>query len=262
MNLCLTDAQLREQLQSLSRPTISPRAWAPFIYLITPPEVTVCLDKGGPEGHCSDFPGTTAEITNYEEAKRHYPEEKEKYEKVLLPKYNEELAKYGKELTKYTAEKQLYKEAKEKDESEGKPDAEPEPVAPTAPTRPVEPVSPKEPASYKDYKSSFCSYHGDINPDSAAEGNGNTILYAAIPWTAYTTAIDCQDGGWNPEKGEEKREEAKELSLKEEEARNKSLEEDPPKKRAEEEEARRLEGPHIRSPTRKVKAKMVATRRA
>jgi hypothetical protein len=256
LNLCLTDAQLREQLQSFIATHNLPKGMGTVYYLITPPEVTVCLDKGGPEGHCSDFPGTTTEITNYEEAKRRFPEEKEKYEKVLLPKYDEELATYGKELTKYTAEKELYEETKEKDEQTVPPvpDTEAEPTAPTEPTKPVKPVFPTEPASYKDYKSSFCSYHGDINPDSAPEGNGNTILYAAIPWTAYTTAIDCQDGGWNPEKGEEKREEAKELTLKEEEARKKSLEEDTPKKRAEEEEARQLEGPHIEEPNQEGKS--------
>jgi hypothetical protein len=255
-NPCLTDAQLREQLQSFIATHSLPKGMSTVYYLITPPEVTVCLDKGGPEGHCSDFPGTTAEIAGYEEAERRYPAEKGKYEKELLPKYNKELATYNEAKEKYEAELEVYVKTKEKDENASPkiPDTEAKPVAPTEPTKPVKPVVPTEPASYKDYKNSFCSYHSDINPDSAPEGNGNTILYSAIPWTAYTTAFDCQDGGWNPEKGEEKREEAKELSIKEEEARKKTLEEDTPKKRAEEEEARQLEGPHIEEPNQEGKS--------
>ena len=35
---------------------------------------------------------------------------------------------------------------------------------------------------------SFCSYHGDINPHNATEGDASTILYGAIPWTAGTLA--------------------------------------------------------------------------
>jgi hypothetical protein len=65
-----------------------------------------------------------------------------------------------------------------------------------------------EPAAYKIYKNSFCSYHSDINPDNAADGDANTILYAVIPWIAggegdfhlaaedQTAAYDCQDGGF------------------------------------------------------------------
>ena len=104
------------------------------------------------------------------------------------------------------------------------------------------------------YEESFCSYHSDINADNAPEGDGKTILYAAIPWTGYTTSFDCQDGGWNPEKGEEKREVPKELSLAEQAARKKTLEEDTPKKRGEEEEAQRLEGPHIQEPNQEGKS--------
>jgi hypothetical protein len=173
LNLCLTDAQLREQLQSFIATHNLPKGMSTVYYLVTPPGVTVCLDATATR--CSDY--------------------------------------------------SLSKEEEEKGERKS--------------------IS---------YKESFCSYHSDINPDSAPEGNGNTILYAAIPWTAYTTAYDCQDGGWNPEKHEETREAPKELSLKEEEARKKSLEEDTPKKRAEEEEARRLEGPHIEEPNQEGKS--------
>lgn len=58
------------------------------------------------------------------------------------------------------------------------------------------------------YERSFCSYHAAINPGSNPEGSGETVLYAAIPWTAgglgdlhlypRTEAPECQDGGWEP----------------------------------------------------------------
>jgi hypothetical protein len=163
---CLTDAQLREQLQSFIATHGLPKGMSTVYYLLTPPRVTVCLDAGKATGHCSDYA-----------------------------------------------------------------EADPE-----------------------SYEHSFCSYHSDINLDSALEGDGNTVLYAAIPWTAYRTAFDCQDGGWNPEHREEEREARKELTPKEEEALEKQLEEDPPKKRAEAEETIRLEGPHIEEPNQEGKS--------
>jgi hypothetical protein len=60
------------------------------------------------------------------------------------------------------------------------------------------------------YANSFCSYHSAINPGGLATGDANTILYAAIPWTAgglangrlagpdQTEARYCQDGGFDP----------------------------------------------------------------
>ncbi len=62
-------------------------------------------------------------------------------------------------------------------------------------------------ASNVSYRDSFCSYHSDINPGSPSNGGPETILYAAIPWTAgglgnydlaeadRTPAHECQDGG-------------------------------------------------------------------
>jgi len=165
--ICLTDAQLREQLQSFIATHGLPKGIGTIYYLLTPPDVAVCLDEAATR--CSDY--------------------------------------------------SLTKTEKEKEERNS--------------------VS---------YKESFCSYHGDINPDAAPEGDSNTILYAAIPWTANTGAYDCQDGGWNPEKHLEKLEKPKEETVKEEAAREKQLEEDTPKERLEAEEARRLEGPHIEEP--------------
>jgi hypothetical protein len=110
------------------------------------------------------------------------------------------------------------------------------------------------------YKNSFCSYHDDINPGGTTTGDANTILYAAIPWTAgtaglpvseynpgalvYRTAFDCQDGGFNPEKHEEHEEVAPALTLAEEEA----LTKDTPEQREEAETVHRLLGPHQEEP--------------
>jgi len=180
--ICLTDAQLREQLQSFITTHDLPTGMSTVYFLITPPGVTVCLDTAAT--HCSDY------------------------------------------------------KLSEEEEEQGK----------------------RNSASYKN---SFCSYHGDINPDSAAEGDTKTILYAAIPWsagyegedfeyvpfapanpTAYNQAYDCQDGGWSAEKGEENLEHAKELSKEE----KKALEEDTAEVKAEIDKARALEGPHIEEP--------------
>ena len=178
---CLTDAQLREQLQAFIATHNLPKGMGTVYFLMTPPGATVCLDPAG--SHCSDY--------------------------ALAP----------------------LEAAQEKRES----------------------------VSYKD---SFCSYHGDINPDDAPEGDSNTILYAAIPWSAgalglpgykpgarvYEAAFDCQDGGFNPQKHEE-REKERELSEEEE----KALAKDTPEKRAEAEKVRRLEGPHQEEPNQEEK---------
>ncbi len=176
--VCLTDAQLREQLQSFIAARGFPKGMGTVYYLLTPPGVTVCLD--GASTHCSDYSLTAKEIT--------------------------------------------------------------EGVRASA-----------------SYKHSFCSYHGDINPDSAAQGDANTVLYAAIPWSAgwagdpigsfptsgaYKQAFDCQDGGWNPEKHGEKFEAPKEVTKQEQEAFEKGTVEEKQKF----ETKRRLEGPHIEEP--------------
>ncbi len=56
---CLTDAQLRAQLQSFIAGHGLPTGMHTIYYLITPPGVTVCLDAAG--GHCSDFAASTLE---------------------------------------------------------------------------------------------------------------------------------------------------------------------------------------------------------
>jgi hypothetical protein len=164
---CLTDVQLREQLQAFIAAHDLPKGMGTVYFLLTPPNVTICLNKTATR--CSDY--SVSE------------EEEEKGERNSVS-----------------------------------------------------------------YKESFCSYHSDINPDGASEGDSNTILYAAIPWTGYVSAYDCQDGGWNPEKHKEAREGKKQLSEAERLKREKELEEDPPEKREEAEKEEALEGPHIQEP--------------
>ena len=81
----------------------------------------------------------------------------------------------------------------------------------------------KEPEAYKIYKNSFCSYHSDINPDNAPDGDASTVLYAVVPWIAggegdyhlapedRTPGYDCQDGGFyfNPTTSELEKEHPK-----------------------------------------------------
>jgi hypothetical protein len=58
---CLTDQQVREHLQSFISRNGLPRGMSNVYYLLTPPGVTICLDSGGPAGHCSDFEASEAE---------------------------------------------------------------------------------------------------------------------------------------------------------------------------------------------------------
>jgi len=104
---------------------------------------------------------------------------------------------------------------------------------------------------------SFCSYHSAISPTNPVSGDGNTILYGMIPWTAggvgdyhlvggdETQAYDCQDGGYDPSSNPaEKKEKAKERNAAEEEAFKRESKEE----QARSEKAQRLEGPHVEEP--------------
>jgi hypothetical protein len=105
---------------------------------------------------------------------------------------------------------------------------------------------------------SFCSYHSDISPTSPVSGDGNTILYGVIPWTAgglgnghllpadRTPAFDCQDGGFDPSSKPvgEKKEKAKEKNTAEKEAFTKGDTEEKEKIL----KAEALEGPHQQEP--------------
>jgi hypothetical protein len=166
---CLTNAQLTTELETFISQHSLPKGMNTIFYLLTPPGVTICLDAGGPTGHCSDYEG--------------------------LPG----------------------------DES---------------------------------YENSFCSYHGDLSPTNPLSGDGNTILYAAIPWSAdgladgdledEVSAYDCQDGGFDPssnpiEEKEHAKEKKKETAKEKEEG--KTAEEEAKEKRKV-----ALEGPHQQEP--------------
>jgi hypothetical protein len=60
---CLTDAQIRSQLQTYLTQHALPTGMGTIYYLLTPPGVAVCLDAGGEGGHCSDHTGSIAEAT-------------------------------------------------------------------------------------------------------------------------------------------------------------------------------------------------------
>jgi hypothetical protein len=165
---CITNAQIEEELKLFITAHKLPTGMGTIFYLLTPPGVTVCLDKAG--GYCSDYAGTPAE---------------------------------------------------------------------------------------ESYKNSFCSYHSDINPDKAANGDPSTILYVAIPWTAggladrhlgavdQTPAYNCQDGGFDPSsKPIEQKEKTKEKNAKE----IKEFEEKSKEEKIKQEEAEILAGPHQQEP--------------
>jgi hypothetical protein len=109
------------------------------------------------------------------------------------------------------------------------------------------------------YENSFCSYHADINPDSAPNGDSNTILYATIPWIAggfgdghlapidRTGGYECQDGGFDPSsKPIEEKEHKKPHTKKEEEEFSKETPQET--REREEAEALELEKPHQQEP--------------
>jgi hypothetical protein len=64
--VCLTDAQLRKELQTFIADHGLQMGMNSIFYLLTPPGVTVCLDEGaahGAVGHCSDHTGSIEETT-------------------------------------------------------------------------------------------------------------------------------------------------------------------------------------------------------
>ncbi len=72
--VCLTDAQLRKEMQTFIAAHGLQKGMSSIFYLLTPPGVAVCLDGGGPTGHCSDFEGTIAEIEEDEKEGTPLPE--------------------------------------------------------------------------------------------------------------------------------------------------------------------------------------------
>jgi hypothetical protein len=233
---CITDTQIETELRTFIADHKLPTGMGTIFYLLTPPGVTVCLDKGGAEGHCSDFDGTAAEVLKYEEERRSYPERREKYEK---------------ETKSYPERREKYEKNKAEDEKNKVNDTETEPTEPVAPTLPI------KPSSYSDYEKSFCSYHSDINPGNPANGGPGTILYAAVPWIAagladyhlppeaQTQAYECQDGGFDPSsKPIEEPEKAKEKTSKEEAEFNEKDQEE----KVKQDKTELLSGPHQQEP--------------
>jgi hypothetical protein len=66
---CLTDKQVRNELQGFISQHGLPTGIGTVYYLLTPPGVAVCLDAGGLSGHCSAFPGTPEAIEKDEAEK-------------------------------------------------------------------------------------------------------------------------------------------------------------------------------------------------
>ena len=242
--VCLTDAQIKAQLETFIAQHGLSKGMGTIFYLLTPPGVTVCLGAGGPTGRCSDFDGTITEIANYEEEVNTYPNR---------------LAKYEKENEAYEKAKAKYEAEKANDEKEGKTDTAEPPVEPVEPTQP----SSKVPSSYADYKESFCSYHSAISPTNPENGDGNTILYAVIPWTAggegdyhlsaaeNVQGFDCQDGGFQPDtKPNDGELDEKELTKIRTAREQEEFEEKSKKEQREAEEAKELglEKPHEQEP--------------
>jgi hypothetical protein len=117
---------------------------------------------------------------------------------------------------------------------------------------------PEEKEEKERYERSFCSYHSDISPTNTTLGDGNTIIYGVIPWTAgglgdghlsgndeKTPAFVCQDGGYDPSsKPIEEPEKKKEKGARE----LKEIAEQSPEEQEKVKEAEELEGPHQQEP--------------
>ncbi len=167
---CLTDTEIQAELKSFISDHTLQAGMKAIFYVLTPPGVTVCLDGGGPTGHCSAY----------------------------------------------------------------------------------------EASSPTSYEHSFCSYHGDINPTGALEGDSSTVLYAVVPWIAgglgdgdlqqENNAYPCQDGGWDPAEEGEIKEKVKEKSVSEEKAEQEAFNNMDQQEKEKYEEKKRLEGPHQQEP--------------
>lgn len=93
--VCLTDQQIQKELETFISQHSLQKGMETIFYLLTPPAVTVCLDQGGPSGHCSDFVGTTAEAEKNEKAKREAEAKEEPYvEPESLKSYKNSFCSY------------------------------------------------------------------------------------------------------------------------------------------------------------------------
>jgi hypothetical protein len=106
------------------------------------------------------------------------------------------------------------------------------------------------------YQKAICSYHAAINPGESPLGDGNTILYGVMPWSAGTAgkgaaavlsglAAYCQDGGWNPASHPAmEREKVKPRTAQEQ----KEFEAKSPEEKEQLEALKALQGPHNEEP--------------
>jgi hypothetical protein len=56
--VCLTRAQIAAEVESFISSHALPKGMGNVYFVMTPPGATVCLDSGGPAGHCSDYEAT------------------------------------------------------------------------------------------------------------------------------------------------------------------------------------------------------------
>lgn len=63
-SVCLTTAQVAAQVEAFVSQHSLQKGLGNVFYLLTPPGVTVCLDSGGPSGHCSDYAATSESYDN------------------------------------------------------------------------------------------------------------------------------------------------------------------------------------------------------
>jgi hypothetical protein len=118
-----------------------------------------------------------------------------------------------------------------------------------------------ETSSQASYENSFCSYHNDINPTGAPEGDAGTILYAVVPWIAgglgdyhllsndRTPGYTCQDGGFDPaSEPPEEKEKVKEKTVAEEAAEKEAFEKMDKEEQEKYLEKRLYAGPHQQEP--------------
>jgi hypothetical protein len=65
---CLSDKQVREQLESFIAREGLPKGMGTIYYLLTPPGVTVCTDEGASASHCSSKPASANSFCSYHAA--------------------------------------------------------------------------------------------------------------------------------------------------------------------------------------------------
>jgi hypothetical protein len=207
--VCLTDQQIRKELETFIVQHSLPTGMETIFYLLTPPAVTVCLDKGEISGHCSDFYGTIVQAEADEKAKRQVEQQEREAEQQGEQQKKEEIEKKYKEpetLKSYRDSFCSYHAAIDASSSGG---------------------------------GENTILYGVIPWTAGGLGDRHLLENDELP------AYDCQDGGYDPSsKPPEKREEKKEKTTQEiAEDKNKTAEQ-----QREIAEKEKLEGPHQQEP--------------